>query len=121
MLAVISTSCTALRASCNASSRSVMRPSTSPMRNVPGSTGTRHRQVRGNALQGRGDAASRAPPASGSHLKGRGKAFAFRKGNSILLGGLYLGPIAAAPITSWVILHFGWILGILQLRHPSAC
>jgi hypothetical protein len=77
--------------------------------------------VRGNALQGRGDAASRAPPASGSHLKGRGKAFAFRKGNSILLGGLYLGPIAAAPITSWVILHFGWILGILQLRHPSAC
>ena len=31
-----------------------------------------------------------------------------RKGNSILLGGLYLGPIAAAPITTWVILHFGW-------------
>src|ERR1700722_3245079 len=30
------------------------------------------------------------------------------KGNSILLGGLYLGPIAAAPITIWVILHFGW-------------
>jgi MFS transporter, ACS family, glucarate transporter len=30
------------------------------------------------------------------------------KGNSILLGGLYLGPIAAAPITTWVILHFGW-------------
>ena len=43
------------------------------------------------------------------------------KGNSILLGGLYLGPIAAAPITTWVILHFGWrwafygfgILGLL--------
>lgn len=30
------------------------------------------------------------------------------KGNSILLGGLYLGPIAAAPITTWVILAFGW-------------
>src|ERR1700677_3617015 len=30
------------------------------------------------------------------------------KGNSILLGGLYLGPIAAAPITTWVILMFGW-------------
>jgi ACS family glucarate transporter-like MFS transporter len=43
------------------------------------------------------------------------------KGNSILLGGLYLGPIAAAPITTWVILTFGWrwafyaygLLGIL--------
>jgi ACS family glucarate transporter-like MFS transporter len=30
------------------------------------------------------------------------------KANSILLGGLYLGPIAAAPITTMVILHFGW-------------
>ena len=30
------------------------------------------------------------------------------KANSILLGGLYLGPIAAAPITTLVILHFGW-------------
>jgi ACS family glucarate transporter-like MFS transporter len=30
------------------------------------------------------------------------------KGNSILLGGLYLGPIAAAPITTWTILNFGW-------------
>jgi MFS transporter, ACS family, glucarate transporter len=30
------------------------------------------------------------------------------KANSILLGGLYLGPIAAAPITTFVILHFGW-------------
>ena len=30
------------------------------------------------------------------------------KANSILLGGLYLGPIAAAPITTWVILSFGW-------------
>jgi ACS family glucarate transporter-like MFS transporter len=30
------------------------------------------------------------------------------KGSSILLGGLYLGPIAAAPITTWVILAFGW-------------
>ena len=30
------------------------------------------------------------------------------KGNSILLGALYLGPIAAAPLTIWVILHFGW-------------
>jgi ACS family glucarate transporter-like MFS transporter len=30
------------------------------------------------------------------------------KANSILLGGLYLGPIAAAPITTLVILQFGW-------------
>jgi ACS family glucarate transporter-like MFS transporter len=30
------------------------------------------------------------------------------KANSILLGGLYLGPIAAAPITTLVIMHFGW-------------
>ena len=30
------------------------------------------------------------------------------KGNSILLGALYLGPIAAAPATTAVILHFGW-------------
>ena len=30
------------------------------------------------------------------------------KANAILLGGLYLGPIAAAPITTMVILHFGW-------------
>jgi MFS transporter, ACS family, glucarate transporter len=30
------------------------------------------------------------------------------KANAILLGGLYLGPIAAAPITTLVILHFGW-------------
>src|SRR5580698_2754188 len=33
------------------------------------------------------------------------------KGNSILLGGLYLGPIAAAPLTTWVILNFGWEWG----------
>ena len=30
------------------------------------------------------------------------------KGNSILLGGLYLGPIVAAPVTTWVIAEFGW-------------
>jgi ACS family glucarate transporter-like MFS transporter len=30
------------------------------------------------------------------------------KGNSILLGGLYLGPIVAAPATTWVIAGFGW-------------
>ncbi len=30
------------------------------------------------------------------------------KANSILLGGLYLGPIAAAPLTTWVIGQFGW-------------
>jgi ACS family glucarate transporter-like MFS transporter len=30
------------------------------------------------------------------------------KGNSILLGGLYLGPIVAAPATTWVIAAFGW-------------
>ena len=46
------------------------------------------------------------------------------KGNSILLGGLYLGPIAAAPITTWVILHFGWpwafySFGLLGLRSAS--
>ncbi|MDE2514907.1 MAG: MFS transporter [Rhodospirillales bacterium] len=43
------------------------------------------------------------------------------KANSILLGALYLGPIAAGPITAAVILHFGWrwafygfgILGLL--------
>ena len=29
-------------------------------------------------------------------------------GNSVLLGGLYLGPIAAAPITVAVMLNFGW-------------
>lgn len=30
------------------------------------------------------------------------------KANSILLGGLYLGPIVAAPATTMVIMHFGW-------------
>jgi ACS family glucarate transporter-like MFS transporter len=30
------------------------------------------------------------------------------KGNSVLLGGLYLGPIAAAPATTLVIANFGW-------------
>ena len=43
------------------------------------------------------------------------------KGNSVLLGGLYLGPIIAAPITTAVMLSFGWrfvfygfgVLGIL--------
>ena len=30
------------------------------------------------------------------------------KGNSILLGGLYLGPIAAGPATALVIKYFGW-------------
>ena len=43
------------------------------------------------------------------------------KGNSVLLGGLYLGPIIAAPITTAVMLNFGWrfvfygfgVLGIL--------
>ena len=30
------------------------------------------------------------------------------KGNSVLLGGLYLGPIAAAPITTAVMVTFGW-------------
>ena len=30
------------------------------------------------------------------------------KGNSFLLGGLYLGPIASAPLTAWMILQFGW-------------
>ena len=38
------------------------------------------------------------------------------KGNSILLGGLYLGPIAAAPITTWVILQLRLALGFLRLR-----
>ncbi len=30
------------------------------------------------------------------------------KGNSVLLGGLYLGPIAAGPATALVIQYFGW-------------
>ena len=30
------------------------------------------------------------------------------QGNSVLLGGLYLGPIAAAPLTTLVIASFGW-------------
>jgi ACS family glucarate transporter-like MFS transporter len=30
------------------------------------------------------------------------------KGNSFLLGGLYLGPIISAPLTAWMILQFGW-------------
>jgi len=30
------------------------------------------------------------------------------KGNSVLLGALYLGPIAAAPLTTLVIASFGW-------------
>ena len=30
------------------------------------------------------------------------------KGNSVLLGGLYLGPIAAAPLTTFIIASFGW-------------
>lgn len=29
-------------------------------------------------------------------------------GSSIVLGGLYLGPIVAAPLTTWTILNFGW-------------
>ena len=30
------------------------------------------------------------------------------KGNSILLAGLYLGPIVSAPLTAWTIANFGW-------------
>lgn len=30
------------------------------------------------------------------------------KANSVLLGALYLGPIVAAPLTTWVMLTFGW-------------
>ena len=30
------------------------------------------------------------------------------KGNSILLAGLYLGPIVSAPLTAWTIASFGW-------------
>jgi ACS family glucarate transporter-like MFS transporter len=30
------------------------------------------------------------------------------KGNSFLLGGLYLGPIVSAPLTAWMIMQFGW-------------
>ena len=30
------------------------------------------------------------------------------KGNSVLLGALYLGPVAAAPVITQVIIHFGW-------------
>jgi ACS family glucarate transporter-like MFS transporter len=29
-------------------------------------------------------------------------------GSSFVLGGLYLGPIVAAPLTAWTILNFGW-------------
>ncbi len=31
--------------------------------------------------------------------------------NSVLLGGLYLGPIAAGPVTAWVISSYGWRVG----------
>jgi MFS transporter, ACS family, glucarate transporter len=30
------------------------------------------------------------------------------KGNSMLLAGLYLGPIVSAPLTAWTIVQFGW-------------
>ncbi len=30
------------------------------------------------------------------------------KGNSVLLAGLYLGPIISAPLTAWTIASFGW-------------
>lgn len=30
------------------------------------------------------------------------------KGNALLLAGLYLGPIVAAPLTAWTIARFGW-------------
>lgn len=30
------------------------------------------------------------------------------KGNSVLLAGLYLGPIISAPLTAWTIAAFGW-------------
>jgi ACS family glucarate transporter-like MFS transporter len=30
------------------------------------------------------------------------------KGNSVLLAGLYLGPIVSAPLTAWTIINFGW-------------
>jgi ACS family glucarate transporter-like MFS transporter len=30
------------------------------------------------------------------------------RGNSVLLGGLYLGPIAAAPVTTWIIATLSW-------------
>jgi ACS family glucarate transporter-like MFS transporter len=30
------------------------------------------------------------------------------KGNSILLAGLYLGPIVSTPLAAWTILRFGW-------------
>lgn len=30
------------------------------------------------------------------------------KGNSMLLAGLYLGPIISAPLTAWTIANFGW-------------
>jgi ACS family glucarate transporter-like MFS transporter len=47
------------------------------------------------------------------------------KGNSVLLGALYLGPIAAAPATTAVILQFGWraafyIFGTLGLLLGAA-
>src|SRR5471032_2646663 len=29
-------------------------------------------------------------------------------GNAFLLGGLYLGPIVSAPLTAWMIIHYGW-------------
>ncbi|MDR3531216.1 MAG: MFS transporter [Rhodopila sp.] len=32
----------------------------------------------------------------------------YGKGNSILLGGLYLGPIIGAPLTIWIITTLGW-------------
>ena len=58
------------------------------------------------ALLGAGQAADW--PASVLALKRWFPASERSRGNSVLLGGLYLGPIAAAPLTTWIILELSW-------------
>ena len=58
------------------------------------------------ALLGAGQAADW--PASVLALKRWFPASERSSGNSVLLGALYLGPIAAAPVTTWIILVLNW-------------
>ncbi|HEX3349328.1 MAG TPA: MFS transporter [Acetobacteraceae bacterium] len=58
------------------------------------------------ALLGAGQAADW--PASVLALKRWFPASERSRGNSVLLGALYLGPIAAAPLTTWIIFALSW-------------